>query len=91
MSLEFGNLSVYNIKALCIGIPTVAISITGATEILFNSRYGLLTEEDITSIYNGVKSLIDDDSLRKEYATKALERAEIFQVKETMASIYSMI
>ena len=78
-------------EALCLGVPTVATSITGATEILSNSQYGLLTDENITSIYNGVKSLIDNDSLRKEYATKALERAEMFQVKETMARIYSMI
>lgn len=78
-------------EALCLGIPIVATSITGATEILSNSQYGVLTEEGAISIYNGVKLLIDNGNLREKYAKMALKRAEMFQVNEIMTRIYSMI
>lgn len=78
-------------EALCLGCPVVATDITGAGEILEKSQYGLLVDEDINAIYNGMKSMIDNEGLRKEYARKALERAKMFQVEETMNRIYSII
>lgn len=78
-------------EALCLGCPVVATDITGSGEILENSQYGLLVDENANAIYNGVKSIIDNKELRKEYARRALEKAKMFQVEETMNRIYSII
>ena len=78
-------------EALCLGLPVVATDITGAHEILDNSKYGLLVREDIQDIYRGLKKMIDDQSLRNLYARKALERSEIFSVKKVMTKIEAVL
>lgn len=78
-------------EALCLGVPVVATCITGASEILDNSRYGLLVDETVDSIYQGIKSLLDDWQKLSEYAQKAKERSKMFQVSETMKSIYKIL
>lgn len=78
-------------EALCLGVPVVATRITGASEILDDSRYGLLVDEAVDSIYQGIKSLLDDRQKLGMYAQKAKERSEIFQVSETMKSVYELL
>ena len=74
-------------EALCLGLPVVATEITGAHEILDNSEFGLLVQEDVQDIYQGLKNMIDNDSMRTEYAHKALLRSEIFSVEKVLDEI----
>lgn len=78
-------------EALCLGLVIVATDISGASEILARSEYGLLVSEKEEDIYNGVKRLMDDAALREEYRAKALQRAEMFDVPTTMAQIYGLL
>lgn len=78
-------------EALCLGLPVVATNVAGSSELIDNNKYGLLTEHDDESIYQAVKKMIDDDSLREYYHGKSLERAEIFDVKSVMNQIYSIL
>lgn len=78
-------------EALCLGLPIVATNISGANEILAQSEYGLLVSEKEEDIYKGVKRLIDDTDLRRKYSQKALLRAEMFNVSETMKQIYKLL
>lgn len=78
-------------EALCLGLAIVATNISGASEILAHSEYGLLVSEKEEDIYNGVKRLMDDTTLRQEYHMKALQRAEMFDVPTTMAQIYGLL
>lgn len=78
-------------EAFCLGIPVVATKTTGPSELIGNSEYGLLVDEDETAIYEGLKFMIDNDIVRKMYREKALERSKIFQVEETMRQLYVSI
>lgn len=78
-------------EALCLGLPVVATDISGASEILARSEYGLLVPENEDDIYNGVKRLMDDATLLENYREKALQRAEMFDVRTSMAQIYKIL
>lgn len=78
-------------EALCLGLAIVATDISGASEILAGSEYGLLVSEKEEDIYNGVKRLMDDTVLREKYRAKALQRAEMFDVPATMEQIYRIL
>ena len=78
-------------EALCLGLPVVATDITGAHEILEESKYGLLVKEDVDDIYRGVKRMIENQGLREAYRVKALERAELFSVSKILDEIDSIL
>ena len=78
-------------EAFVLGIPVVATETAGAIELLDNGKYGILTEQNELAIYEGLKRLIDNEELREEYRLKSLIRAEIFDIDETMKSVYKLI
>lgn len=78
-------------EALCLGLPIIATNITGSNEILMNSKAGILVEEDIVSIYNGLKRMIDNKSFREECFANAVAFSKTFNVQETMRRIYDLI
>lgn len=78
-------------EALCLGLAIVATDISGASEILTDSKYGLLVPEKDEDIYKGVKRLMDDVTLRENYRMKALQCAEMFDVPTTMSQIYKIL
>ncbi len=77
-------------EALCLGRPIVATNITGAREILDNSKYGLLVDETVDSIYQGIKMLIDNVDVREKYANISYKQSQAFSVGETMNQVYSL-
>ena len=78
-------------EAFCMGVPVVSTNVTGPTELLGDSEYGLLTDESIDSIYHAVKSVMTDEQLRKHYAVKSCERAKIFSVERFMKDFYTLL
>ena len=78
-------------EALCLGLPVVATDITGAHEILDESKYGILVEESVEGIVRGLRLLLSDEDLRTEYAKQALVRSEMFSVEKVMGEIYSVL
>lgn len=78
-------------EALCLGLPIVATDITGAREILGDSKYGLLVNESPKSIATGLKELICDDVKRTSYAEAASEGSRQFDVEQIMNKIYQII
>ena len=69
----------------------MATDITGAHEILDNSEFGLLVQEDVQDIYQGLKKMIDNDLMRAEYAQKALLRSEMFSVEKVLEEIDAVL
>lgn len=78
-------------EALCLGLPIVATDITGAREILGDSRYGFLVNESPESIAAGLKELICDEVKRKSYAEAASDGSRQFDVELIMNKIYQII
>lgn len=78
-------------EAFSLGIPVVATKTAGAIELLENGKYGILTEHDDVSIFEGLKQMVDNKELRELFKKKSAERALIFDTNHTMKSIYKLI
>lgn len=78
-------------EAFVLGVPVVATKTAGAVDLLADGQYGILTDHDDCSIYNGLKKMIDDVNIRRFYAEKAKERAKDFDVRYQMQKIYDLI
>ena len=78
-------------EAFCLGIPVVSTKTAGPVELIGNSEYGILVDNDISSISIAVNRLLTDRELREYYSKKSLERSKRFQVDATMEQIYSIL
>ena len=56
-----------------------------------NGEYGVLTEHTDDSIYEGITALLNNEDLRREFSKKSLERAEMFNMAQTMDTIYQLV
>ncbi|WP_226294022.1 glycosyltransferase [Aquimarina algicola] len=77
-------------EALILGKPVVATDCSGMTELLGDSEYGLITENDEDALYQGLKKFLGDQSLRAHYAEKSKERSKDFDIKVTVQEIEKM-
>lgn len=78
-------------EALTLAIPVVATKTAGAMELLDNNVYGILTEQSDEHIYLGIKRMMDDADLRKEYAEKGRKRSEMFAASRIVNEFYKII
>lgn len=77
-------------EALSLGKPVISTKVVGPTELLDNSKYGILVDEDVRQIADTMKAIMENDELRKKYSEASLRRAEQFDVQTTMSEIYSI-
>ncbi len=61
-------------EALILGKPVVTTECSGMRELLGDSEYGMITENDDEAFYMGLRKMLSDSELRKRYAGKAIER-----------------
>ncbi|MCU6772353.1 GDP-mannose-dependent alpha-(1-6)-phosphatidylinositol dimannoside mannosyltransferase [uncultured Bacteroides sp.] len=78
-------------EALCLGKPVVSTCTSGPTELIRKSRGGIIVNEDIDNIYNGLKQMIDNKSFREECSANAVAFSKTFNVQETMKRVYDLI
>lgn len=65
-------------EALILGKPVVTTPCSGMDELLGNSEFGLITEDSVESIYQGMKQMLEDPDLRAHYAKRAAIRGKDF-------------
>lgn len=75
---RFEGFSTVVTEALILGKPVLTTACSGMSELLGNSEYGLITENSTDGIYQGLKKLLDDPCLLKEYEILARERGRVF-------------
>lgn len=68
---------VYLESALC-GITSIGTFDTGAEAAIINNETGILVDRDVSKIEKAMKTLLDEDNLREEYAHNAKLRALTF-------------
>lgn len=78
-------------EAMCLGVPVVSTKTAGPTEIIDNDRYGLLCEQDDESIYQAVKKMIENPSLRNTYQLAGLKRVQDFSVLNALMEFDKLI
>lgn len=77
-SSRYEGMSTAITEALILGKPIVTTPCTGMDELLGNSEFGLITEDSVEGIYQGMKRMLEDPKLRAHYAQKAAERGKDF-------------
>ena len=91
LSSGFEGFGLVVCEAMCLGIPVVSTKTAGPLEIIDNDKYGLLCNHDDESIYNAVKRMIEDDTLRLHYKEVGLQRAKDFSVENTLTQFDQLI
>lgn len=74
-------------EAMILGKPVVTTPCSGMDELLGDNEFGLITEDSVEGIYQGMKRMLEDSELRENYAQKAAVRGKDFSkdklVKQT--------
>ena len=78
-------------EAMCLGTPVVSTKTAGPVEIIDHDTYGLLCEHDDEAIYQVVKKMIQDRSLRNYYQEMGNKRASDFDVAKAITCFDQMI
>lgn len=69
-------------EAVIMGKPIVTTDCYGMREILGDSEFGLITENDDEAFYAGLKKMLEDADLRNKYSKKAAARGKDFSAAE---------
>lgn len=73
-------------EALIVGTPVCTTEVSGMREMLGDNEYGLITKNNEESLYNGIKSLLDNTDLLSYYKKQALIRGNTFSKEKTVKS-----
>ncbi len=75
-------------EALIVGTPVCTVEVSGMKEMLgYNNEYGIVTENDEQSLYEGIKAILDTPEVLKDYQEKALERGKFFSTDKTVKAV----
>lgn len=74
-------------EALIIGLPVVSTKCTGTNELLNNGECGLITDNNIESLYMGVKEMLQNKKEYEKYRVKSLKRGKEFSLKRRINEI----
>lgn len=72
-------------EALIVGTAVCTVEVSGMKEMLgSNNEYGIVTNNDEESLYQGIKSLLDNPELLQHYRIQAKKRGKDFCTEETV-------
>lgn len=77
-------------ESLVLGTPVVSTRCSGPVELLDNGEYGILTDNTVEALTEGVKLILSDDELRTNLAKKAIERRKFFY-KDKVVSMWEKV
>ena len=79
-------------EALIVGTPVCTVEVSGMKEMLGDhNEYGIVTENDEASLYQGIHSLLENPALLAHYKEKALERGKTFHTAQTVQAVEQML
>lgn len=78
-------------EAMVLGIPMVTTHTSAAEEFLEENRYGIVTGHSDAEIFEGLRRMVDDETLRAHYREQSLRRAELFSAEQTMRQIEALL
>ena len=79
------------IESLVLGVPVIATDCAGMSDLLGDSLYGLVVRNDDESLYDGLKTLLSDDTARYYYRRKAEERGRDFKKELLLSKIKCLL
>lgn len=79
------------IKALILGLPVIATETPELRELLKNGECALITANNETAFYDGIKKLLDDPALLKLYRQKGEARGWDFDIEALMVPLENLL
>lgn len=80
-SSRYEGFSTFITEGLILGRPIVTTDCSGMRELLGDSEYGLITENNEDALFAGVEALIKDAALREHYTRQARRRGHDFSAR----------
>lgn len=74
-------------EALVLGCPVISTNCSGPNELLDESKYGLLVENNEEGIYAGIKTMLTDREKLLDYKKRAQIRGDQFSLKERIREL----
>lgn len=81
-SSNYEGYSTFMTEGVILGKPIVTTDVSGTKELLGDSEFGLIVENDDQAFYHGMKQMLQELKLREYYATKAVERSSMFSAEQ---------
>lgn len=79
-------------EALIVGTPVVSTDCSGAKELLGeNNEYGIVVENSIKGIYQGMKKMLSNNELLSHYKEQAKIRGSFFSCENTINAVEEML
>ena len=78
-------------EALICGIPVVTTKVSGMNELLGNNEYGVITDNNESSLYDAVYKVLSEERLLKYYAEKAVQRGKEFSTDYTVKAVENFL
>ncbi len=75
--------STFIAEGLILGKPIVTTNVSGMKEMLGESLYGYITDNDDESFYQGMKRMLLDADLRNQYSRKAVIQGKSFSTEKS--------
>lgn len=74
--------STFITEGLILGKPIVTTDVSGMRELLGDSEYGFITDNDDDEFYKGMRRMLLDSKMRSDYARKAIIRGKSFSTNK---------
>ena len=71
-------------EAVILGVPVITTNSFGMKEILGESEYGVITDNDEQALYEGIKRLLTDYAYYRHYCEKVKERSPFFSIQKRL-------
>lgn len=81
-SSKYEGYSTFATEGIILGRPIVTTDVSGMRELLGDSEYGLIVDNDDEAFCQGLRRMISDESLREQYALKAKQRGRDFSAQK---------
>ena len=78
-------------EAMVLGIPVISTYCSGPNELLQEGKYGMLVENSEGGLYQGIKTLLNDQTKLDKLREMVLSGEKMFSVDETMHHIEQLL
>lgn len=80
-SSVYEGYSTFMTEGVILGKPIVTTDVSGMRELLGDSQFGLIVENDDEAFYHGMRRMLSDAELRCSYAERAKQRGSDFSAE----------
>lgn len=78
-------------EAIILGLPVITTNCAGMNDLLGDSVYGLITDNDEDALYEGLKKILSDEKLYQHYKQKAQERSSAFTLAKRISEYENIL